>query len=129
GIENRVWYHEIPLPGEAAALLAEHEPALVGYWHDVGHAEVLHRLGLAPLREWFSLLGGRIIGCHLHDMAGIVDHRAPGAGDVAWPSLARALAPAKVRTFEINQTQPQNSLALALAQLRHKGVVPEMPER
>lgn len=124
GIETRMWYHEIPLPDEAVTLLADYDPAEAGYWHDVGHAEILHRIGLVPREEWFAKLGGRLIGCHLHDMQGIIDHRAPGLGDVQWDYIARGVAPAPIRTLEINQHQPEPALAEALALLRREGVIP-----
>jgi sugar phosphate isomerase/epimerase len=124
GLECRMWYHEIPLPNEAASLLADHDPSIAGYWHDVGHAEILDRLGLVPLHAWFDLLGPRMIGCHLHDMQGIVDHRSPGSGDVNWPRIAKVIANVPVRTLEIDQHQPEESLASALALLRREGVVP-----
>jgi len=124
GIENRMWYHEIPLPEEAVQLLAEHDPAIAGYWHDVGHAEILGRLGLVPLGDWFGQLGDRVVGCHLHDMAGIVDHRAPGTGDVQWSYVASGVARTSVRTLEINQHQPEAALATALPLLRQQGVLP-----
>ena len=125
GLECRMWYHEIPLPDEAERLLAFFDASVVGYWHDVGHAEILDRIGLVPLEEWFQRLGSRLIGCHLHDMNGIVDHRAPGTGDVDWSRIATAVSGTKVRTLEINQHQPQESLGTALALLRREGVVPD----
>jgi len=82
GLECLPHYHHLPLPHEAAALLAPYPTAVAGYWHDVGHAEVLHRLGLVDRSAWFDLLGGRLIGVHLQDVRGLVDHRAPGRGDV-----------------------------------------------
>lgn len=124
GLESRMWFHEIPLPDEAAALLADYEPEVAGYWHDVGHAEILARLGLVPLQDWFDRNGDRIVGCHLHDMQGIVDHRAPGSGDVEWSFLAERLGTVPIRTLEINQHQPEPSLAAALALLRGAGVLP-----
>jgi len=127
GIETRMWYHEIPLPDEAVALLAEYAPDEVGYWHDVGHAEILGRLGLVPVEDWFARLGERLIGCHLHDMQGIVDHRAPGLGDVRWDYIARGVAATPIRTLEINQHQPEAALASALDLLRAQGVLPAPP--
>jgi sugar phosphate isomerase/epimerase len=124
GLENRMWYHELPLPAEAAALLSDYEPDVAGYWHDVGHAEILARLGLVPLVDWFDANGDRLVGCHLHDMEGIVDHRAPGSGDVDWSFLAKRFGEIPVRTLEINQHQPEPSLAAALTLLRGAGVLP-----
>ncbi|MHB8573701.1 MAG: sugar phosphate isomerase/epimerase family protein [Dehalococcoidia bacterium] len=127
GLECRMWYHEIPLPAEAAELLQEYEPAVAGYWHDVGHAEILDRIGLVPVGDWFKQLGDRLVGCHLHDMQGIVDHRAPGTGDVDWRYIAAAVQNVPVRTLEINQQQPEPTLASAIALLRREGVLPAQP--
>jgi sugar phosphate isomerase/epimerase len=123
GIETRLNYHEIPSLDEAVTLLAEQDPTYCGYWHDVGHAEVQHRLGLEDRERWFALLGSRLLGCHLHDMQGVVDHRAPGRGDVAWGYIARGVANAQVKTLEIDQREPQESLSAALTLLRREGVV------
>lgn len=123
GLENRLHYHEIPQPAEAAALLAEHPAEVAGYWHDVGHAEVQWRLGLVDKRLWLDTNGGRCIGSHLHDVDGIGDHRAPGAGDVEWGYIASGLPASALRVFEINQTQTAESVAGAIGFLRERGVV------
>jgi sugar phosphate isomerase/epimerase len=124
GLETRVGYHEIPSLEEALALLAEQDPGTVGYWHDVGHAEVQHRLGLQDRGQWFAVLGQRLFGCHLHDVRGLLDHRAPGRGDVQWAYIARGVAGAAVCTFEIDQHEPEAALAESLLFLQHEGVVP-----
>ena len=123
GLENRYHYHEIPQVEEALTLLAPYPPDLVGYWHDVGHAEVLHRLGLVDRESWLRELGPRTIGSHLHDVEGIGDHRAPGRGDVQWDYIARGLPPAAQRVFEIDQRQPDDAVAAAIPYLRERGVV------
>ena len=56
-------------------------------------------------------------------MQGIVDHRAPGRGDVTWGYLARGVAHAAVKTLEIDQREPEPSLAAALTLLRREGVL------
>ena len=96
---------------------------LVGYWHDVGHAEVQWRLGYVDKRDWLDALGPRTLGCHLHDVDGLGDHRAPGNGDVEWDYIAAGLPAAAVRVFEINQHQPEADVAAAIAFLRDRGVV------
>jgi sugar phosphate isomerase/epimerase len=122
GIESRLLYHEFPLPEEAAALLADHAPELVGYWHDVGHCEVHHRLGLTPIDRWFDLLGRRILGAHLHDVRDLTDHRAPGNGTVDFAWLAARLPAAAARTLEIDQHEPDADLASAIEVLRAAGI-------
>ncbi len=123
GLENRLHHHEFPLPDEALALLGDYPDDLVGYWHDVGHAEVQARLGYVDKRAWLDALGSRTLGCHLHDVDGIGDHRAPGRGDVEWDYIARGLPSDAVRVFEINQRQPDDAVAGAIDFLREQGVV------
>ncbi len=123
GLECRLHYHEIPLPAEAAELLAEHPPELVGYVHDVGHAEVQHRLGLTDRGAWFDLLGERVVESHISDVRGLLDHRAPGNGDVDFGWLAERLPASAVRTLEINQHETDDDLVRGLALLAEAGVV------
>ena len=123
GIENRLHYHEIPLPAEAEWLCAGYAPEVVGYWHDVGHAEVQARLGLVSKRLWLDTNGVRTLGSHLHDVTGLADHRAPGNGDVDWSYIAAGLPAGALRVFEINQGQPAAGVAAAIGFLRERGVV------
>jgi sugar phosphate isomerase/epimerase len=123
GIENRLHYHEIPQPDEAAWLLADYAPAIAGYWHDVGHAEVQWRLGLVDKHRWLDTNGARTIGTHLHDVTGLADHRAPGNGDVDWGYIRDGLPATALRVFEINQGQPAADVAKAIGFLRARGVV------
>jgi sugar phosphate isomerase/epimerase len=123
GLENRLHHHEFPLPGEVADLLRDYPQDTVGYWHDVGHAEVQARLGYVDKRSWLDTNGGRTLGCHLHDVDGLGDHRAPGNGDVEWDYIATGLPGAALRVFEIDQQQHEGPVAGAIAFLRDRGVV------
>lgn len=124
GLENRYHYHEIPGIDEMAELLAPYPPGLVGYWHDMGHAEVLDRLGLVPGHRWLQELGQRCLGAHIHDVDGVIDHRAPGRGDADWEHIARYLPREAPRVLEINQRVPEEEIAAALPFLRQRGVLP-----
>jgi sugar phosphate isomerase/epimerase len=123
GLENRFHYHEIPSPQDALDLLAGYANEQAGYWHDVGHAEVQHRLGLIDKHAWFPKLTSRTIGTHLHDVDGIGDHRAPGNGDVDWSYIAVGLPRTALRVFEIDQRQPDDAVARAPQFLRDRGVI------
>jgi sugar phosphate isomerase/epimerase len=123
GIENRLHYHEIPQPDEAAELLEEFPTDVAGYVHDVGHAEVQWRLGLVDKRRWLDVNGTRCVEVQLHDVSGIGDHRAPGDGDVEWDYLAQGLPASALRVFEINQRQPPEAVATAIPYLRERGVI------
>jgi sugar phosphate isomerase/epimerase len=123
GLENRLHYHEIPQPDEAYELIDDFPPDVAGYWHDVGHAEVQARLGLVDKRRWLDVNGPRTLGSHLHDVDGIGDHRAPGAGDVEWDYIREGLPPTALRVFEINQHQSPEAVAGAIPFLRARGVI------
>jgi sugar phosphate isomerase/epimerase len=123
GIENRLHYHEIPQPDEAAELLAPYPREVAGYWHDVGHAEVQARLGLVDKRRWLDVNSGRCIGTHLHDVTGLADHRAPGNGDVDWTYIASGIPAGALRVFEINQTQTSEAVRGAIPFLRERRVI------
>ncbi len=123
GLENRFHYHEFPSVDDMHELLAPYPPDLVGLWMDVGHAEVLGRLGLISKNRWLDELGERCIGAHVHDVDGLADHRPPGLGDVDWSHVARGLPPGVPRVFEINQETPEDAVAAAIPFLRQHGVL------
>ena len=123
GLESRLHYHEIPHPDEALELLQAYDEDEAGYWHDVGHCEVQARLGMIERGAWFPALTSRTIGSHLHDVIGIIDHRAPGVGDVDWGYIAEGLPPTALRVFEIDQRQSDEAVQASIAYLRNRGVV------
>jgi sugar phosphate isomerase/epimerase len=124
GLENRYHFHEFPNVAEMQELLADYPPEIAGFWLDVGHAEVLDRLGLERHERWLDELGSRCIGTHVHDVDGLADHRAPGHGTADWPHYAEKLPPDAPRIFEINQRMPEDQVAAAIPFLRERGVLP-----
>lgn len=122
GLENRYHYHEIPQPLEYEPLLDGISLDEAGYWHDTGHAEVLHRLGFNDRHQWLNLHSKRCIGAHLHDVLGIGDHRAPGNGDVDWGYITEGLKHLPSYTLEINQHQSDASVSGAPAFLASVGL-------
>jgi sugar phosphate isomerase/epimerase len=123
GLENRFHHHEFPSLHEMPELLDGYPPDLVGFWLDVGHAEVLDRLGLIPKTHWLDELHDRCLGAHVHDVDGLADHRAPGLGDVDWSYIARGLPENAPRVFEINQKTPEDAVAAAIPFLHEHGVL------
>jgi sugar phosphate isomerase/epimerase len=123
GVESRLNYHEIPHPDETAALLAPYTNAEAGFWYDVGHCEVQSRLGMIDHASWFAAVGDRIIGSHLHDVRGIIDHRGPGNGTLDWAMVAAHLPARVVRTLEIDQHEPDEVVAGAREFVSRHGIV------
>ncbi|MEX0800622.1 MAG: sugar phosphate isomerase/epimerase [Dehalococcoidia bacterium] len=123
GLESRYHYHEFPSVDEMPELLADYPPDVAGFWIDVGHVEVMDRLGLVAKNRWLDELGERCIGAHVHDVDGLADHRAPGLGDVDWSYVARGLPAHVPRVFEINQKMPEDAVAAAIPFLRERGVL------
>jgi sugar phosphate isomerase/epimerase len=112
GLENRYHYQEIPLPDELDELLDLGLGEVVGYWHDIGHAQVLEHLGFNTHEEWLRRFADRIIGVHLHDVVGVTDHLAAGLGQVDWDMVARYLPENALRTCEFQSfNSPQEVVA------------------
>jgi sugar phosphate isomerase/epimerase len=124
GLESRLNYHEFPHPEEALDLLAPYDSSAAGFWYDCGHCEVQARLGMIDRSLWFPALTPRMLGCHLHDVDGILDHRAPGNGTLDWSYVAAALNPSALRVLEINQHEPDALVAGAISFLRDRDVIP-----
>ena len=68
--------------------LLEFQQPWVGWQLDIGHLQVYHALGLANFQEWLERFSSRMIGVHLHDVQGIVDHRVPGCGEMDFNHLS-----------------------------------------
>ncbi|MBN1318724.1 MAG: sugar phosphate isomerase/epimerase [Anaerolineales bacterium] len=117
GLENRFHYQEIPLPDELDQLLDLDHGEIVGYWHDIGHAQVLEHLGFNTHEEWlrrFAGPHGRVLGVHLHDVKGITDHLAVGLGRVDWDMVARYLPDSALRTCEFHSSNSPQEVAAGL---------------
>ena len=81
GLETRYYPTEIPNYQEIGELLERYRGQGMGYWHDVGHAEVNGRLGITPHEQYLKSYGKDLIGVHLHGVKGLRDHNAPFCGD------------------------------------------------
>jgi len=123
GLETRFHFNEIPNMDEMAELLNEASESLVGYWHDVGHAEVQQQLGFSLHEEWLSRFKDRMVGIHLHDVLGISDHQAPGMGDIDWEMVAKYLPPGIIKVCEIGEWNDEEQMQGVVKFLKKKGIV------
>ncbi len=127
GLENRFYYHEIPLPDELEILLNPGYEQVIGYWHDVGHAQVLENLGFNKHAEWLQRFASRIIGTHLHDVIGIGDHRAAGSGAMDWEMVARCVPENALRTCEFQNDNSAEQVTAGVQWLVERGIVKNSP--
>ncbi len=103
GLEIREAVEEIPLEGDYPAILNEFSPETVGYWHDIGHAQIKANLGLIHHRAHLETVSPRLIGFHIHDVVfPDQDHRAPGMGSIDFKGLASYAAGNKIKVMELN---------------------------
>lgn len=103
GLEIREAVEEIPLEGDYPAILNEFPPETVGYWHDIGHAQIKANLGLIHHRAHLETVSSRLIGFHIHDVVfPDQDHRAPGTGSIDFKGLAGYAAGDKIKVMELN---------------------------
>jgi len=82
GLETRYYPIEIPNFDEISYFLGLYDEKVLGYWHDVGHAEINDRLGIKAHIDFLETYKDRLIGVHLHGMEGRRDHLAPFEGDM-----------------------------------------------
>lgn len=78
GLENRIYYPEIPQLEEFAELLNQ---TGAFFWFDTGHAYIMQKLWSVKLDEYLKRYTHKLIGIHLHDVVGMQDHLAPGTGE------------------------------------------------
>jgi sugar phosphate isomerase/epimerase len=137
GLENRFFYHEIPLPDETAQLLQEFAGPLA-FWLDIGHAYVLEELGFVNHGEWLSGFGEHVIGVHLHDIrvvreqpnssapttlpdARLMDHVTPSTGVVDFAEVLRRTPTQAIFTCEFDSRHSADEVKAGLAYLRELG--------
>jgi sugar phosphate isomerase/epimerase len=123
GLETRFHPNEIPNMDEMAELLNEVSESLVGYWHDVGHAEVQQQLGFSLHEEWLSRFKNRMVGIHLHDIRGTSDHQAPGKGNMNWGMVAKYLPPGIVKVCEIGEWNDEEQMQGVVKFLQKTGII------
>lgn len=104
GIENREGFTELPLDDEMAEVLDTlGEPDTVGYWHDVGHAQIKERCGFIGHEHLLSTNSSRQFGFHLHDVSiDGHDHRPLGTGTVDFQMIRQYIRDEHICVLELS---------------------------
>ena len=81
-VESRSRYEDVPSEAEMVRLMERfRDDPWVGYWHDIGHVQLKHNLGLLDHHQWLERIAPHLIGGHIHDVEWPArDHRVPYFG-------------------------------------------------
>ena len=104
-LETPYWMRAIPHGDEFGQMFDRVGAPNLRYWHDVGHAQLLDRIGFLDATAQLDRYRDRLAGIHLHDIRGIHDHQPPGTGEFNFGSLADALGPGVRRVIEVHSEQ------------------------
>lgn len=102
--ENREAFDELPLDADHPELVADMaKPAACGYWHDAGHAQIKHDMGLLNHREHLEKNAANLIGFHLHDVSAEgQDHQPIGSGKIDFDMVSRFWRPEHTLVLEFS---------------------------
>lgn len=103
-LENREGMEEMPIDTEYDNFLESlDEPKHALYWHDTGHAQIKHQLGLIDHREHLEKMSPRLGGFHLHDVSAAGrDHQVPGTGTIDFNMIAEFVRPEHTLVLELS---------------------------
>ena len=116
GVESRSAFEDVPNEIEMIALMEEFaDNPWVGYWHDFGHVQRKHNLGLLDHEEWLAAMEPYVIGCHLHDLEWPSrDHRVPLSGEIPFDRLMPFIGTGKPVVWELSPTRKKSDIKKAL---------------
>ena len=116
GIESRSAYEDIPSEDEMILLMEEFSSSpWVGYWHDFGHVQRKHNLGLLNHEQWLNRISPHLVGCHLHDVHWPArDHRVPLTGLIDYDKLMPYVGKDKPIVWELSPSCKKSDIKKAL---------------
>lgn len=103
-LENREGLQEMPIDGDYDGFLAAlNEPEHAVYWHDTGHAQIKHQLGLLDHRAHLEKMAPRLSGFHLHEVTESGrDHQVPGTGTIDFKMISEFVRPEHALILELS---------------------------
>jgi sugar phosphate isomerase/epimerase len=125
-VESRSRFEDMPNEREMVKL-QEHfkDNEWVGYWHDFGHVQLKHNLGLLDHQEWLEKMAPYIIGGHVHDVEWPArDHRTPFSGTLDYQALLKFFPAGCPLIWELSPTRKAEEIRHMLEVWKEK-----FPER
>ncbi|HEY8962280.1 MAG TPA: sugar phosphate isomerase/epimerase [Luteolibacter sp.] len=125
-VESRSRFEDVPTEREMARLQEVFtENPWVGYWHDFGHVQLKHNLGLLDHKQWLETISPHLIGGHVHDVQWPArDHRTPFTGTLVYEELLPHFPAGCPLVWELSPTREAQEIRRSLAIWREK-----FPER
>jgi len=123
GVENRYYYHEIPDFEEIGIIMDRFSEGSIRYWHDMGHAYVLERLGIIEPGSLLRSYAPLNAGVHIHDAIGIDDHRAPGTGEIDFAGQKDWLLSVPIKILEVHKKSDRLEVINARKMLKRIGII------
>lgn len=125
-VESRSRYEDVPTEREMLRL-QEHfgDSPWVGYWHDFGHVQLKHNLGVTDHAQWLEAISPHVMGGHVHDVEWPArDHRVPFSGELEYAGLLPWFPGDCPLVWELSPTRDAAEIRAALERWRA-----EFPER
>jgi sugar phosphate isomerase/epimerase len=125
-IESRSRFEDMPTEREMIALQSHFaDDPWVGYWHDFGHVQLKHNLGLLDHAEWLEKISPHLIGGHVHDVEWPArDHRTPFSGTLEYAYLLKFFPADCPLIWELSPTRETAEIKTALTRWKN-----DFPER
>lgn len=117
-IESRSTFEDVPTEREMVSL-QEHfaDNPWVGYWHDFGHVQLKHNLGLLDHLEWLERIQPHLMGGHVHDVEWPArDHRVPFCGTLDYAPILSYFPADCPLTWELSPTRDAAEIRDSLAE-------------
>ncbi len=116
-VESRSRFEDMPTEREMIALQSHFaDNPWVGYWHDFGHVQLKHNLGLLDHVEWLEKVSPFLIGGHVHDVQWPArDHRTPFSGTLDYATLLKFFPADCPLVWELSPTRETSEIKSALA--------------
>lgn len=120
-LENREHYEAAPLDRQFEIFLKRLDSPHAGYWHDFGHAQIKHNLGLLDHAQLLKRMAPHLLGCHIHDTRWpFRDHCPPFTGDTPLDELVPLLPGSCATVFEIAPRTEASDIQKAAVEWRSR---------